>query len=146
MQFLGRFYHALEQKGRLSVPASFRSNLGDTAILTTGLDGCLFLFPESYWQEVTDEATDMPLTKKTSRDWTRYLANNATTVSFDRLGRILIPDYLRDKAKLTKNVVVVGSLKRIEIWDQDSYHTYLKELEQKAEEIAESLPVKETHE
>lgn len=139
MQFIGRFYHALEQKGRLSIPTSFRSQLGETVVVTAGLDGCLFLFDKENWQEVVAEATHLPLTQKTARDWTRYLAGNASEVAFDNLGRILIPEHLRTSAHLTKNTVVVGSLKRIEIWDQESYHEYLKDVDSRIENLAESL-------
>lgn len=139
MQFIGRFYHALEQKGRVSIPASFRSQLGEKAIITAGLEGCLFLFDQGNWQEVVAEAAHLPLTKKNSRDWTRYLAGNAAEVSFDSLGRILIPEHLRQAANLSKNTVIVGSLKRVEIWDQDSYHAYLKDMETRVADIAESL-------
>ena len=138
-RFIGRYYHALEQKGRVSIPPSLRHPLGQTAILTIGLDGCLFLFPESNWVSVVESAAAMPLTHKPARDWVRLLANNAVNVNFDHLGRILIPDYLRTHAKLSKNVVIVGSLTRIEIWDQTIYHHYLQSIASQAETIAAAV-------
>jgi MraZ protein len=139
MYLIGRYYHALEQKGRLSIPASFRKQLGDSAILTLGLEGCLFMFAAPNWQQVALEATKLPFTQKKARDWIRLLANNAKQVEFDPLGRILIPDYLRQYAKLQKHVSIVGSLNRLEIWDQSLYHQYLDELQQHPESIAESI-------
>jgi len=137
--FIGRYYHALEQKGRLSVPTSFRQGLMPQAVVTRGLDGCLFLIAESEWEVLSARSASLPLNQKAARDWLRLLANNAAVVTFDRLGRILIPDYLRETAGLTKQVVVVGSLTRVEIWDQARYHRYLKDIESRAETIAENL-------
>jgi MraZ protein len=139
MKLIGRYYHALEQKGRVSIPPSIRCELGETAILTRGLDGCLFLFSIQDWGKTVSETLDLPLTQKVARDWVRLMANNATEVNFDNLNRILIPQYLREAAKLTKDVVLVGSLNRVEIWDQKTYHLYLETLEASAEAIAEKV-------
>jgi MraZ protein len=139
MTFIGRYYHALEQKGRLSIPASFRAKLGQSAIVTSGLDGCLFLFDQATWQETIETTAQGPLTKKNARDWGRYLANNAEEVVFDSQGRILLSEHARNTAHLTKDIVVVGSLNRIEIWDRETYHTYLDALEQQVETIAETV-------
>lgn len=139
MIFIGRYYHALEQKGRLSIPSSFRSKLGSRAILTTGLDGCLFLLDESQWESLIQDVQNAPVTKRNARDWSRYLANNAVEVDFDSQGRILIPEHLRQTAAMSKEVVVAGSVNRIEIWDRDKYHQYLDTISATAETIAESL-------
>lgn len=139
MYLIGRYYHALEQKGRLSIPSGLRKQIGDSAILTFGLDGCLFMFATKNWQQVALEASNLPFTQKKARDWVRLLANNAVKVDFDKLGRINIPDYLRQHAGLTKRICVVGSLNRVEIWDQTIYHTYLSRVEKQKEAIAESI-------
>lgn len=145
MHFIGRYYHALEQKGRLSIPKSFRNELGGQAIITRGLDGCIFLFHEKDWQSILTENDTTTFTKKNLRDWTRLLANNAQLVEFDRLGRILIPEYLRQQANVTKDTVIVGSVNRVEIWDQKTYHQYVENLENQAEDIAESISSKENN-
>jgi MraZ protein len=139
MRLIGRYYHALEQKGRLSIPVIFRQQLDNDAVLTTGLDGCLFIFPLTDWEKIAQEALSRPVTNKKARDWIRLLSNNAVIVTFDALGRILIPDHLKEHAELNKRVCIVGSLNRIEIWDQDRYHRYLEDLEINAEAIAESI-------
>lgn len=139
MTFIGRYYHALEQKGRLSIPIAFRSLLGEKIIITSGLDGCLFLFTEDEWQKILQETTLSPLTKKNIRDWARYLTNNAVPLDFDPQGRILIPEHLRNIAKLSKDTVVVGSLNRVEIWDRTIYHQYLETITAAAANIAESI-------
>ena len=138
-QFIGRFYHALEQKGRVSIPVSFRQYLKSGGVITRGLDGCLFLFPQVTWDELVSGALNSPLTQKRARDWVRLLANSAVPVKLDNLGRLLIPEYLIELAMLKKQVVVVGSLNRIEVWDQTQYHHYMKELDTNAEAIAESV-------
>lgn len=137
--YIGRYYHALEQKGRLSIPASFRTQLNGKAILTAGLDGCLFLLDETSWDTLLSNSYPGPLTKKTHRDWARFLANNAAKVDIDSQGRILIPETLRQLANLTADTVIVGSIDRIEIWDQVTYHTYLDDLNQNAASIAENI-------
>lgn len=139
--FIGRYYHALEQKGRLSIPVSFRELMVDGAVLTLGLDGCLFLYPHSEWAKTVLRLNELPFTQKNARDWIRLQANNATEVNFDSLGRIAIPDYLREQSHLTKNLVIVGSFNLVEIWARDPYHNYLSDLERRAEVIAEALPI-----
>jgi MraZ protein len=137
--FIGRHYHALEQKGRLSIPTGFRQSLKTPAVLTAGLEGCLFLFSHKDWEQVALEAASLPFTNRSARDWARYLAGNASEVDFDQLGRILIPDYLRTHAHLAKQTVVVGAFSRIEIWDQERYHTYFESISQDAAAIAEKV-------
>jgi MraZ protein len=136
---IGRYYHSLEQKSRLSIPKSFREYLGQSAFLTSGLDGCLFLYNSIEWTKLIQSATKLPITKKAYRDWVRLLANNAIEVNFDSLGRILIPDYLVTKANLTKAVTIVGSVNHAEIWDRDNYHAYFETIENQAEKLAESI-------
>lgn len=137
--YIGRFYHALEQKGRLSIPSSFRQQLNGQAVITAGLDGCLFLLDSAHWQILLTSTEQTPLTKRRSRDWTRYLANNAAEVVIDAQGRILIPEHLRQLAGLKDTVVVVGSVDRIEIWNQPAYNLYLESLLTNAADIAESI-------
>ena len=97
------------------------------------------MFATKNWQKVALEASNLPFTQKNARDWVRLLANNAVEIAFDKLGRVNIPDYLREHAKLTKRICVVGSLNRVEIWDQTIYHTYLSPVEEHQEAIAESI-------
>lgn len=137
--FIGHYYHALEQKGRLAIPAAFRKELGKQAVITRGLDGCLFIFPEGHWQKVISEADSQPFTKESARNWVRLLTNNAQLIEFDGQGRILVPTHLKEFAKLTNNCVIAGSLNRLEVWDRKTFEKYSQKLEAKAEEIAESL-------
>jgi MraZ protein len=138
--FIGRYYHTLEEKGRISLPKKFREQENHW-VITRGLDGGLFLFRQEEFLERMAELQDRSFTKKHHRDFIRLMANDAQEVSVDRNGRVQLPEYLIQAAGLTKQVVIVGSFSRVEIWDQERYHTYLAGLEPQAETIAESLEI-----
>ena len=126
--FIGRYYHQLEAKGRLAIPQKFRSRLQSAGVITWGLDGCLFLFPASYWQKLSSRLAKLPLTNPSARQFTRLLVQSATELNLDKQGRTLIPEHLRIQAKLKKQVVVAGALTRVEIWDKDHYHKHLEKI------------------
>lgn len=137
--FIGRYYHTLETKGRLAIPRQFRSQLKSGGVITRGLDGCLFLFPDSSWKKLSAKLASLPLTSKAGRDFTRLLVQQASQLELDSQGRTLIPEHLRDLAQLTKKIVVAGALTRIEIWDQTNYHTHLEKLEHNSTQIEEEI-------
>ena len=138
--FIGRYYHRLEEKGRISLPKALR---GQTKkwVVTRGLDGGLFLFPAESFENEIEKLALKTFTKKSDRDFIRYLTNDAYFLETDGHGRILLPEYLREFAHISKEVVIVGSYNKIEIWDMNTYHQYLDQLETQAEEIAESIDV-----
>lgn len=136
---LGKSYHRLDVQRRVTVPKNMRGQLGAQPILTRGFDGGLFLMPETYWQTLVAQMDGQPFTKKRSRDFLRLMSNDATAVEPDRLGRITITESLAQLAGLDKEVVVVGSMQYVELWDRQRYHQYLDSLTGQAEEIAESL-------
>ncbi len=122
--FIGRYNHHLEEKGRLSIPKKFRAQLENGAILSQGLDGCLFLYPRPAWMKLIDKLNQMPLTRADSRNFLRSLSYGATEVEIDSLGRILIPDYLRDFAGIKSDCVVAGAVDRIEVWDTVTFEKF----------------------
>lgn len=136
--FLGKYYHTLEEKGRVSLPKVFRDQTQNW-VITRGLDGCLFLFEATQFATELTKLGERTFTKKAHRDVTRLLAHEAVAVSADANGRIHLPEYLINQANLVKDVVVAGNYNRIEIWDRERYHEYLAQLETKAEEIAEHV-------
>lgn len=136
--FIGRYYHTLEEKNRVSLPKKFRDQETNW-IVTRGLDGGLFLFVQAEFEARLRELHTRSFTKKDHRDFIRLMTNDAQEVSVDRNGRITIPEYLKTFAHLTKDVVMVGSFSRVEIWDVETYHTYIDQIESQAEEIAEHL-------
>lgn len=137
--FTGRYYHSIEAKGRLAIPQTFREVLVSGGVITWGLDGCLFLFPASYWRKFSKKLASLSLTSPSARNLTRLLVQSAVDLNLDNQGRTLIPDYLRQHANLKKQVVVAGSLTRVEIWDRDAYHQHLDLIAQKINEGSESL-------
>lgn len=137
--FIGIYYHTLEAKGRLAIPAKFRRNLKKGSVVTRGLDGCLFLFPASVWERLIDKLRQSPLTKREARGFVRLITHEAAEVEFDRQGRTRIPKYLVEYAGIKKSVVVAGTLDRIEIWEKVRYDEYVTKLEEKGEDLAEKL-------
>lgn len=136
--YIGKYYHTVEDKGRVSLPKAFREK-SDSWILTRGLDGGLFLFEAEKFASELQKLEARSFTKKTNRDFIRLMTNEATEVIPDKNGRVQLPEYLNSFANIHKNVVIVGSYSYIELWDRDTYHTYLETLESSAENIAESL-------
>ena len=136
---LGEYTHSLDDKGRVAVPAKFRAKLGDGAIITRGLDRCLFVFGASEWRSLAEKLVSLPLAQSNSRAFVRLMLAGAVDVRFDNQGRVLIPDYLREYADMKKQVVVAGLYSRIEIWDSERWNKYKKQTEDSSEEIAEQL-------
>jgi MraZ protein len=136
--YVGRYYHQLENAGRLSLPKAFRDQSA-TWVVTRGLDGSLFVFGKDEFAETIAKSSTRSLTSKTQRHFWRLLANDAVEVQPDKLGRIQLPEYLLAAAGLTKQVVITGSVEYIEIWDMDRYHSFRENLDPQAEDIAEEL-------
>lgn len=120
--FSGEYNHSIDEKGRLIIPSRFRFELGEKFILTRGLDGCICIYPMSAWDALEEKLRGLPLTNKNSRLVTRFLVGGAVTCELDKQGRILIPGPLREHAGLTKDVVLAGTLERIEIWDKTRWN------------------------
>ena len=125
--FYGANYNTLDAKGRLIIPKQFRAQLGDSFMMTKGLDGCLYVFPMSEWNSFEEKLAALPLTNKNARAVVRHFAAGATLCEMDKQGRILVPEVLRDFAHLQRDVVVEGSMKRIEIWSKEQYDRQAEE-------------------
>ena len=137
--YIGTYYHTLEEQGRVSLPKSFRE-INSKWIVTRGLDGGLFIFPEDSFQEKLQKISENHVfTKKAHRDFVRLMTNEAQAIEVDQNGRVNLPDYLIQFAHLNKDLAVVGSLDYIEVWERDLYHQYIDQLEDSAEEIAEKV-------
>ncbi len=137
--FIGEYIHSIDNKKRLAVPARFRKELGQKAILTKGLDNCLFLYPEEEWKNLAQKLSQLSMGQSGARSFMRLILSGAVEVEFDNLGRILIPDYLKNYAGLKKRIAVAGVLNRLEIWDQENWEMYKREIEKGGEAIAEKL-------
>jgi MraZ protein len=136
---IGEYSHNLDPKKRLSIPAKLRKELGSGAVLTRGLDGCLWLFPTKRWSELAERIAQLPMTQTDSRAFSRLILSGASEVQFDGLGRILVPDYLKAYAQLDREVIIAGVHTRLEIWDRNAWVKYTKHLEQHGDEIAQKL-------
>lgn len=125
--FYGANYNTLDAKGRLIIPKQFREQLGESFMMTKGLDGCLYVFPMSEWNSFEEKLAALPLTNKNARAVVRHFVAGATLCEMDKQGRILVPEVLRDFAHLQRDVVVEGSMKRIEIWSKEQYDRQAEE-------------------
>lgn len=136
---IGEYGHNLDPKKRLAIPSKFRKELGEGAILTKGLDGCLFIFPSKNWAPFAEMLGGLSIGKQDTRSFSRLFLSGATEVEFDSLGRILIPDNLKKYANFKKEVVIAGLFNRLEIWDKDKWNKYKNDLEKNSDKIAEKL-------
>lgn len=136
---IGQYNYNLDPKKRLTIPTKFRSVLSDGAVLTRGIDGCLFLYPLKVWEELADKLSKLPLSQGSARSFARVMLAGAMDMKLDSLGRILIPDYLKDYAKLDKKTVIAGLYDRIEIWDEDRWQKYGQTTDTQVGDIAEGL-------
>ena len=138
--FMGEYNHTVDPKGRLIIPAKFREQLGDEFVVTKGLDGCLFVFPQNEWESFQGKLKTLPLINKDARKFSRFFMAGAAPCEMDKQGRILLPPVLREYADLQKDVVLVGVLSRVEIWDKGRWleNTYDEdEMDGIAEHMAE---------
>jgi MraZ protein len=137
--FIGEYSHNLDTKNRLAIPAKFRTELKSGAVVTRGLDNCLFLLTKKEWQKLVDKISDLPLGSSQARGFTRVMLAGAMEVKLDSAGRILIPDYLKKYAVINKKAVLTGLNSRIEIWDETKWQNYKKEIEKEADNLAETM-------
>jgi len=126
--FMGQYEHSIDAKGRAIVPAKYREELGDLFYVTWGVDGCLYLYPQHDWEELAQKLQ-------------RQLMASASEVTLDKQGRILIPAKLRKSAGLEKDLVFVGMINRVEIWDKDTFEAQTLGSEMSMEEAMDALGI-----
>ena len=137
--FIGEYQHNLDSKGRLAIPAKFRDRLTGGAIITRGLDHCLFVFTSKEWEVLAQKLIALPLAQSNSRAFVRLMLAGAMDVEIDKQGRILTPDYLRKYAGLDKSAKIIGVYNRMEIWDERTWEKYRDRTEGSSDEIAEKM-------
>ena len=137
--FIGEYKHNLDDKGRLAIPTKFRADLSKGAVVTRGLDTSLFLFPKEEWDKLAEKLANLPLGQSNSRAFARLMLAGAMDVELDKQGRVMLPEYLRTYADLKKSIVVAGLYTRREIWDEQTWESYKKKMEEDAESVAEQL-------
>lgn len=136
---IGEYQHILDTKKRLAIPAKVRKEMGETAVLTRGLDNCLSLYPLPEWQKLTEKLAQLPVGQGDTRSFSRLMLAGAVEVEMDQLGRILVPDYLKQYAGLRQRVVIAGVYNRLEIWDEERWNAYKSDVEKNTDMIAEKL-------
>ena len=139
VMFLGEYRHSIDAKGRLIVPSKFRESLGQTFVMTKGLDGCLFMFPLNEWEIFENRLRQLPFSNKSARTFVRFFTAGASESSIDKNGRTLVPQNLRKYADLEKDVVIIGTPNRIEIWDESTWEEYIGDDNLSYEDIAEQM-------
>lgn len=136
---IGEYTHTLDPKKRLSVPSKWRKQLGKTVVVTRGLDHCLFVYPQKEWQKITEKVGQLSFGSADTRSFNRFFLSGAVEVDVDSVGRILVPDFLKEFAKLKTKVVLAGIHDRVEIWDEKQWEAYKRKIESQADALAEKL-------
>lgn len=137
--FIGEYQHNIDEKGRMSLPVKFRAKLASGCVVTRGIDKCLWVYPVDEWEKLAEKVSSLPITQKDSRNFSRLILSGAVDLSIDKLGRVNLPGYLKEYAGVNKKVTIIGMYNRIEIWPEESWSKFKKEMEDNSEQIAENL-------
>ena len=135
----GEYRHSIDLKGRVIIPSKIRDEMGGKIVITRGLDGCLFGYSEKTWNSILEKLNTLPFTKRDARNFTRFMTSGAITLEFDRQGRVNIPSYLNEYANLSKDVVIIGVINRIEIWSKDNWESFMNNNIESLSDISENL-------
>jgi MraZ protein len=122
--FIGEYQHAIDNKNRMIIPSKFRENIGESFVLTKGLDGCLYAYPMDEWKSLEEKLKKLPLTNKDARAFVRFFFSGANEIDIDKQGRALLPQNLAEYAAIKKEIVSIGVSTRIEIWSKEKWEEY----------------------
>ncbi len=136
---IGQYEHTIDNKKRLALPVKFRGELGDKVIITKGVEKCLVVYTQKEWEKMSSKLGNLPISQLEARSFARIILAGAMEVALDKLGRILIPDYLKTYAGFKKRVVICGLSNRLEVWDEEKWDAYRKKAEKGVEEIVSKL-------
>ena len=137
--FMGEYHHSIDDKGRLIIPSKFRTELGDSFVITRGLDNCLFVYSLVEWNKLVDKLKKLPFTKKNARNFNRFILSGAINTELDKQGRANITSSLISFANLEKDCVIIGVNDRLEIWSKSNWESFFNENSDKLSDIAEDL-------
>jgi len=137
--FLGEYQHSLDTKGRITIPAKIREQLGDKFVVTKGLENCIFLYPLKEWQTIENKLRTLPFTRADVRSFARFFFSGASELEIDKQGRTVIPASLREYALIDKDLIIIGVGSRAEIWAVENWEKYIEGAEASYEDIAASL-------
>lgn len=136
---MGEYHHNIDDKGRLTIPSKFRDDLGEKFVVTRGLENCLFAYSLEDFQKIVAELQKIPFTKKDARQFMRFFLSGATTVEFDKQGRINISSPLISYAELKKECIIIGTGDRLEIWSSNNWNDFFDSTKDNMSDIAENL-------
>jgi MraZ protein len=140
---IGEYIHTIDEKNRISMPVKFRKELGKKIIITPGLDSCLFIFTTKEWKKVSsrlsDTNADLSFLKADQRSFNRYMFGRAAEVEIDSIGRILIPEFLKERIGLKNSAAIIGVKDRVEIWNDKVWSQNQEIVEKQSGALAESL-------
>ena len=136
---IGEYLHTLDTKKRLSMPAKFRKELGRRVVITRGLDACLCMYPLSAWQKIAQKLATLPVGQSDTRGMSRFILSGACETEVDAAGRVLLPEYLKEFAGLSNQVVLAGVSDRVEIWNEKTWVSYKRKIEKGADQMAQTL-------
>ena len=137
--FMGEYHHSIDEKKRLIIPSKFREELGDTFIITRGIENCLFVYSTESWNKITQKLDTLPFTKKDARAFVRFFLSGATVAEFDKQGRVNITSPLISYANIQKECVVIGAGDRLEIWSKEDWDNFFNSAKNNMSDIAENL-------
>lgn len=137
--FIGEYQATIDEKGRISIPAKFRQALKQKVVVTRGLDSSLFLYTMDEWKKLAEKLASLPIATANTRAFSRLMLAGAMDCEIDKQGRIILPVYLKDFAKIGKKAIVAGLYNRIEIWSEELWITYKQQTEAASNQIAEQL-------
>lgn len=137
--FFGTYTPKLDDKGRLILPAKFRDQLAGGLMVTRGQERCLYVWPQAEINRITERLRDAPVSNKATRDYVRMFSSASSDETPDKQGRITIPTKLREYASLTKDVVVIGAMNRLEIWDETAWNEYSEAQEEAFAELSDEV-------
>ena len=136
--FMGEYHYTIDDKGRLTIPAKLRYELGENFIVTRGLDGCLFIYPKCEWENIVRKYKELPNTKD-ARNFMRFFLSGATVCEFDKQGRININSPLIKYADLSKDCIIIGVNDRLEVWSKERWESFIDTNEDSLSDIADKL-------
>jgi MraZ protein len=137
--FIGEYQASIDEKGRISVPAKFRAELKRKVVVTRGLDNSLFLYSMEEWKKLAEKLSSLPIATANTRAFSRLMLAGAMDCEIDKQGRIILPTYLKEFAKIGKKAVIAGLYNRIEIWSEELWTAYKQQTEAASNQIAEQL-------
>ena len=137
--FIGEYHHSIDEKGRVIIPAKFREELGDSFIITRGIENCLFVYSLENWDKICAKLNSLPFTRKDARVFNRFFMSGATSVELDKQGRANISSPLIQYANINKECVIIGTGDRLEIWSLEEWNLFFDSNKDNMSDIAENL-------